>query len=134
MCNDPVKLYTCSAMYTISTSHADLEHHKVIVSVLPIQESYEIGSQVTLKCIAPQTYGNFVLPQFYYRWSSITRQGYFFHSYSSTGSNSYFFTISKSHPKSADYHCDIYRNGQFLGSGKTTVIIKGIPGYYNCAW
>ena len=103
----------------------DLEHHKVIVSVSPVQKSYELGSQVTLRCIAPQSYGNFVIPRFYYQWFS-TRSGNLHNSYSSVGSATYSFTIPTSHPKSAEYYCDIYRNGQFLGSGKTTITVKGI--------
>ena len=108
----------------------DLEHHKVIVSVSPVQKSYELGSQVTLRCIAPQSYGNFVLPRFYYRWFS-TRSENLRNTYSSTGSSSYSFTLHTNYPKSADYYCDIYRNDQFLGSGKTVITIKGNIIYIN---
>ena len=128
----------CCSLYKEIKSHimlcldvsTDLEYHKVIVSVSPVQKSYELGSQVTLRCIAPQSYGNFVLPQFYYRWFS-TRSGNLRNTYSSTGSSSYSFTLNTNHPRSADYYCDIYRNNQFLGSGKTVITIKGMHIYIN---
>ena len=90
----------------------------------PVQESYEMGSQVTLKCIALRLYGNYVLPRSYYRLFT-KRIGNIYNTYSSTGSATYSFTIPTTHPKSEDYHCDIYRNGQLLGSGKTTITVKG---------
>lgn len=103
----------------------DLEYHNVTVSVSPVQESYEIGSRMTLRCIAPRIYGNFVLPQFYYRLFSSRRQRNIYNTYSSTGSATYSFTIPTTHPKSADYHCNVYYRNQLLGSGKTVIRIKG---------
>ena len=106
---------------------AGLEHHRVIVQQLPLQESYEIGSQVTFECTAPRSLKNFVniLPQFYYQWFSTVRGGNF---YSSTGSATATITIPTHHPSSANYYCQIYRyrNGQLLGTGKTTLKVRGI--------
>lgn len=105
--------------------HTDLELHKVIVSVTPVQETYEIGSQVTLECKAPQSYGNFTGLEFNYRWSSTANRGYIRNAYTSNGSDTYSFVVPTTHPRSAYYHCDIYRNDQFLASGNTSLTVKG---------
>ena len=100
-----------------------MEHYQVEIHVSPAKESYEIGSQATLNCIAtplPQKYyRNFTFPV-YYRW------------YSSGGSFNYFnfgdsasIEIGNHQQSPMKYYCSIYRNGVLLGRGRTTLTIEG---------
>ena len=87
----------------------------------PAQESYEIGSQVTLNCTvtpSPLNSEDFTFPVIY-RWYSADRGSFFSRSYSIR------ITIAPSEQDSLDYNCLIFRGGHLLGKGRITLNIKG---------
>ena len=96
----------------------------------PAKESYEIGSQVMLNCIAtplPQKYyRNFTFPMTYYQWSSSGEWPLNSGSLISIKTWSYQQGV-------VEYYCLVYRhrNGLLLGKGRTTLAIEG-DNYYAC--
>ena len=85
----------------------------------PAQESYEIGSQVTLNCTvtpSPLNSEDFIFPATY-RWYSADRWSYF--------SRSIQITIAPSEQDSIEYYCLIFLGGRLLGKGGITLNIKG---------
>ena len=92
----------------------------MVLHVSPAQESYEIGSIVTLTCTAtppPQKYENFTFP-LTYQWYSADRGSF------SSGST-VTITIASYEQSFGDIYCLIYRSGLLLGKGRITLKIKG---------
>ena len=87
------------------------------VRVSPAQESYEVGSQITLNCTAtpsPQAYDNILFPVTYRRHSA----------------DGGYTSIAPYKQDSTDYYCLAYRGGRLLGREKITLNIKGEADLY----
>ena len=83
-----------------------------------MQESYDIGSQVTLNCT--------ISPTPVSEASSIVYQWYSSVPYlSSSPQSARTITVGVRHPDSADYYCQPLHNGRLLGTGKITLKVKG---------
>ena len=94
------------------------QQHQINVHVTPKQETYDIGSMVTLNSSAtpsPHKYRNYDFPVTYY-WYNYNRGSW------TTPLSHTTFTIPLSH--SGDHYCSIYRNGLFLGTGLTSLHIR----------
>ena len=92
------------------------EYYEVAIHVSPTQESYEIGSWITLNCTATpslQPHDNFIFPVTY-RWYSADRGYISSHS-----------TIATYEQDSIDYYCLVHHGGRLLGKKRTTLNIKG---------
>ena len=105
------------------------------MELLPAQESYEIGTQVTLRCILPPSLQKFPLKTI--RWGTTVPAVRF--GYDPSRSNTS-FVIPAHHPTSANYYCFVngedhyyYDGGTILGTGRITLKIKGIH-YYMCMY
>ena len=109
-----------------------MAHYQVEIHASPAKESYEIGSQVTLNCIAtplPQKHYNFTFPVINYQWHSSGRR--FINNYFRGSSIS--FEIGAHQQTVVEYFCSIYGysifNGRLLGKGRITLTIEGINNY-----
>ena len=81
---------------------------------------------MTLNCTAtplPHNYGNLIFP-LTYEWYSTGGSS------RSSSTSSWIYTIPVHHQSSVNYYCLIYRNGLLLGTGRTTLNVKGI--YVHC--
>ena len=90
----------------------------IIIDAIPVQQSYEIESQVKLNCtLDPKSIrtGDVVS----YRWTSSQISGII--STSRTSVNS----IQRYYPESVEYHCQVFRNHNMLGTQTTTLNTKG---------
>lgn len=95
--------------------------------MLPIQESYEIGTEVTLKCILPPSLQR--LPSVRVHWTTtvpgVLPYYYYYHSFENTS-----FVIPAHHPAAVSYYCLVEGNGGSeyrvpLARGHTTIKIRG---------
>ena len=96
------------------------------IQISPPQESYEIGSQLTINCTAtpsPGIYQNFTFPLIY-RWYYPGR------GLSSSSTNTWTYTIT-SREQSGNYYCLIYssNSNNLLGQRRITLNLEGILFY-----
>ena len=98
--------------YLLIISYTEPGRFKVTTGAYPDEESYEIGSRVTLTCsaepIPPIYYGNLTLP-LTYQWYSTAG------STSISTSNSTTVILTTSHLSSTDYFCHVYIRSLLLG-------------------
>ena len=96
------------------------QYNIVAVDVLPVQDSYEIGSRVLFNCtLDPSTRmrdGDLIS----YQWTSVQGRG--IRAYGNTFTDS----ISVRYLSSVNYYCHAFRNGHLLAIQKVTLNIKGI--------
>ena len=111
-------------MRFINFHHITIEriYFSATVEVFPAQESYEIGTKVTLRCIPPPSFHR-RSPDFH--WRSNPAVGILF----TRGSN-ISFVIPAHSPALVNCYCSVH-GGQYpfhylLGRGRTTLKIKGI--------
>ena len=90
----------------------------------PEQETYDIGSRVTLNCTAtpsPHKYRNYDFPVSY-RWNG---------SQITPSNASYTTIIVVSLSNSEDHYCSIYRKDLLIGTGLTTLHVKSKYCYHD---
>ena len=88
-----------------------------MTDVFPVQEPYEIGSQVMLNCTLSPTLlrdGDVVS----YQWSSAQEETFYY-------SGKITLTVPAHYLNSVDYYCHVYRNGRLLGVQQATINIQG---------
>ena len=97
------------------------------VEVLPIQASYEIGTEVILRCILPPSLQR--LPSVRVHWNTIVPDVIVVpHYYSSFENIS--FVIPAHHQAVANYYCLVWgRPSKLLARGHTTINIRGTHNY-----
>ena len=100
------------------------------IHISPAQESYEIGSRVTLNCTATpssQNYENFTFP-LRYQWYLSGWLSYF------TTSSTRTITVASYGQGIENYYCLIYQyhygSDLLLAQGRTTITTKGIMYMY----
>ena len=115
------------ALFLISSQFVDqeLQHHFVTIHVLPVRESYDIGSRVTFNCtITPTPTDNEGMPlSIAYNWYSVP-------SFVSSSVERNTLTVTLQHYYPDTYYCRASHNGRLLGIQKTTLKLKGIEHSY----
>ena len=94
------------------------QYNIITTDVFPVQETYEIGSQVMLNCTLNPTLlrdGDVVS----YHWSS-AQGGTYYYCTKCT------LAVLAHYLNSVDYYCHVYRNGRFLGVQRATLNIEGM--------
>jgi hypothetical protein len=116
-----LQLFYYIIYFDIYTS-IEREYYKVEIHVSPPQESYEIGSQVTLSCLVTPSSQNPAFPLRYQWYFPDSGSSY------STSINPLTVTINSYDQSFGSYYCLIYsRNSNlFLGQGRTTLNINGM--------
>ena len=113
--------FMCLRNYNCFQLIIEKTYYNATIEIFPAQESYEIGTQVTLRCTPPPSF-HWRSPRITWRSTSTTRFYY--------GSN-FTFVIPSHYPNLVNYYCFVY-GGRFyfknvlLGRGKVTLKIKGI--------
>ena len=93
-------------------------YHHITVDVIPVQQSYEIGSQVKFNCtLDPASIRNGDVVS--YRWTSSQRSAIVSTSRTLTDSLQAYYLDS------VEYHCQVFRNHGLLGTQTTTLNTKG---------
>ena len=91
----------------------------ITVNKYPEQQSYAIGSQVTLNCTVNSRDHDIT-----YRWYSASLRGGY------TSGRTRTITIPAYYLNSVDYYCQIFNSGRLLGTQRITLDIKGNT--YSC--
>ena len=101
--------------------HAEREQYKISIEVDPAQESYDIGTRVTLRCILPPSLQS--SPFITIDWKT-TVPNVLPYRYGSNIS----FVVPSHHPMSANYYCSVqgveYPNTEVVRQ-RVTIKIKG---------
>lgn len=102
--------------------------YNIMVEVLPTQESYEIGTEVTLRCVLPPSLQR--LPSVTVSWSTLVPDVLPFPDYDKSSRPNISFVIPANHPASASYNCSVKGthlrgNDVLLAMEGTTIKIKG---------
>ena len=111
---------------TIIVTGTERENYQVEIQISPSQESYEIGSQLTINCTAtpsPGIYQNFKFP-LVYQWYYPDRRSY------PSSTNTWTYTIS-SREQSGNYYWLIYssNSNNLLGQPRITLNLEAILFY-----
>ena len=116
-------------MRGINFHHITVEriYFSATVEVFPAQESYEIGTKVTLRCIPPPSF-HWRSP--YFRWHSTPAVGIPF------ARSNISFVIPAHSPALVNCYCSVHGGRHpfhyLLGRGRTTLKIKGIVYFIVC--
>ena len=87
--------------------HAEREQYKISIEVYPAQESYDIGTQVTLRCILPPSLQNFPFITIDWKTTVPNVLPYYHPLRYELDTSNVSFVVPSHHPMSANYYCSV---------------------------